>query len=157
MEIDFGQWHLGDYRWTIHIVPYAMERHLRDVIAAAGERVAGFFDVHYDGERITWVRAPCADGDAERRFFLEVNPREGRDIVPDGPARHMADGCFGFWDWGYKAGGACVMARPLPDYPIHSVRTGQCDAASRGVLWETVLGPEFLDRAAEPRPVALNP
>ena len=112
------------------------------------------FDVRIDGGAPIYARARCAPGDMEPRFFLHVEPvdpadlpgrsrRRGfdnRDFTPRAaapaypwPPRRSA------WPTWMRLGDRCLVAAPLPDYPIRRVRTGQFVSIADGEwrnLWE---------------------
>ena len=78
------------------------------------------FDVHVADGLTVYLREPCAEGDVAGTFAISerpVHPDNAPDFAPDGGER------FGFWDYGKILGGACVMARRLPDYPLASLKT----------------------------------
>ena len=86
------------------------------------------FEVYRDGGRLVYAREDCAAADIdEAHFFLHVRPSDPGDL-PE-PKRERGFDDLDFWfrdgDYGFEDGGRCVAARPLPAYPIASIRTGQ--------------------------------
>ena len=74
------------------------------------------YDIFIADGALIYVKEPCADADAERRFFLHVFPERtrGHDNLD-----------FDFHLWGVAFAGACAAKVPLPEYPIAGIRTGQ--------------------------------
>ena len=103
-----------------------------------------YYDVYLDGGAVTWVRQPCSDEDALGRVELWAAP-----VNPDDPPEDDRDGFggvsmnFPFHRFGAKLGDLCVARRPLPDYPLREIRTGQGE-----------LGGEWLYRVWVPLPVS---
>ena len=94
--------------------------------AAASEPIArGGFDVHLDGETLTYVKEPCAEDDTRGRFLLSVFPIDADDL-PEGPgdARHQSLN-FDFRMQGAVFDGRCAIMVDLPSYPIAKIELGQ--------------------------------
>ena len=90
---------------------------------------------------LAYVREPCAAEDPRDRFFLHVTPADKRDL-PEGRKHYRFDHLnFNFADWGVQRGETCVALRPLPDYPIVIVSTGQ--STEQGNVWDGVF--RFVD------------
>ena len=90
------------------------------------------YDVYLDGRTLTYVRSPCANDDAAKRFILHVIPVD--KSVIDGNEQHTLD--FSFIegkDW--YVGEACVVSRELPEYAIAYIRTGQYDISRSRHEW----------------------
>ena len=86
-----------------------------------------------EGRRLlVYVREPCAEEDIRDAFFLRVRPLD-EDDLPEGRAERHS---FAFAEWGSRRGGRCIAVRPLPDYPIASIRTGQYNP--NATVWESV-------------------
>ena len=111
---------------------------LPDIIAAAAARepaARSRFDLHLEGRTLTWLRAPCGDGDTETPFFVHAVPADAGDL----PAERRAAGYealgFRFPERGVRLGGWCMAAIELPDYPLAGVRAGQ-RREGRPAAWE---------------------
>ena len=101
--------------------------HMKPVLNAA-------FDVYLDGDRLVYVKEECADEDVDARFFLHVEPVDAADL-PEHRRPYGFDNLdFSFRkDYlkhsvgkvGLRGGGRCAVERPLPDYPIVAIETGQ--------------------------------
>ena len=110
-----------------------------DDVEANGDLLArSVFDIYaYDGA-LYYLNSDCAPpapNDPNFRIFLHIIP----DAVADLPADRRE---YGFENRDFRLNrhaaffdGKCIRRRPLPDYPIARIRTGQ-DAAARG-------GPEW--------------
>ena len=87
------------------------------------------------GRRLVYVKEPCSGAELEAPFFLHITPAN-RDNLP---AERRAAG-FENWDFQFERGGGgvingrCRVERPLPPYPIASIRTGQFTPGG-GTLW----------------------
>ncbi len=103
----------------------------RRALASDGPPVRSTYDIHRDGNGLTYLREGCPVEDIGRRFFLHVTPVDPGDLPP-GRAGH------GFDNWNFAFGaridGTCIAIARLPGYPIASIHTGQFSDA--GVHWE---------------------
>ena len=89
-----------------------------------------------DKPRLIYIKRPCADQDAQHKFFLHIIPARATDLPAhrqehgfdnlDFNNRYLDDEVQASDDW-------CVALRELPDYPIQRIRTGQ--HAHDGPLW----------------------
>ena len=104
---------------------------------AFGEPIANSrFDIYLDenGLRLIYIKQPCADEDAQQKFFLHITPSHARDL----PADRREHG-FDNLDFNHNADetkvsdGRCVAMRDLPDYAIQRIHTGQYTPA--GAIW----------------------
>ena len=90
------------------------------------------YDVYLDGKTLTYVKSPCAHGDAANRFILHVIPVD--TSVIEGRSQETLD--FSFMEGkGWHVGEACVVSIDLPNYPIASIRTGQYNASESAHDW----------------------
>ena len=137
-RIDWGMNHLGDYRWVVHAVPHNMGDYLEKLVLEAGEPVRdSFFDLHFDGEHLIYVREPCLEDEIEGHFSLHFWPVEDSDLPPDSRPWKFQNVDFSFWDYGIKNGDLCVVVRRLPQYPVRWVYAGQYVMGSGKIIWET--------------------
>ena len=90
------------------------------------------FDVSVRGGDLIYRKRPCTPAEVRKRFFLHVYSAEA-----EGGFDNLD---FYFPQYGLVADGACAAIRPLPDYAIERIETGQHDA-QKGELWRTVLPP----------------
>ena len=94
------------------------------------------FDVYLSENRLIYVKEPCAWADTEHRFFLHVSPLDDADI-PDDRREYGFDNLdFDFGKYGVLFDDWCAAVRPLPDYGIAKVATGQFTA--EGEVWRDV-------------------
>ena len=93
----------------------------------AGEPAArSAFDIHLRDNTLTYLKSPCGAADVQAGFFLHIVPEDVADLPPD-RRRHGFDN-LDFHYNGFAAltfGGKCFAERPLPDYPIARISTGQ--------------------------------
>ena len=92
-----------------------------------GEPVAqSNFDIYLSGNTLTYLKEPCAPGDADARFFLHIFPANVGDL----PAHRQEHG-FDNLDFRHHSGHVyvlddwCIAMQRLPGYPIERIRTGQ--------------------------------
>ena len=83
---------------------------------------------------LAYVREPCAEEDVSSRFFLHLNPVDRNDLPEERRKFGFDNLNFHFAHWGSRRDGRCIAVRPLPDYPIASVATGQF--TERGEVWK---------------------
>ena len=103
----------------------AIEEAYRSI--TAGEPVIrSSFEVYLIENELAYVKEPCAQADTEPPFFLHIIPADANDL-PDDRKQHGFDNLdFHFrWDGGRRFDRKCLVTRPLPDYKITSIRTGQ--------------------------------
>ena len=104
----------------------AIEEAYRSI--TAGEPVVrSSFDVYLIENELAYVKEPCAPADTEPRFFLHLIPADANDL-PAACKRYGFDNLDFHFDrdnGGVRFGGKCLAIRPLPDYKITSIRTGQ--------------------------------
>ena len=131
-EIGYDEW-----RADIDLVARAAAQALYDGIAAGdyGRRVAqSGFDVYQRGNRLAYLKEPCAAGDTGARFFLHIFPADLADLPADRRESGFANMDFRFADHGGRAADKCVAERELPGYAIERIRTGQF-VSGEGRVW----------------------
>ena len=99
--------------------------------------VSGFY-VHVDetGNALVYARDECSEDDTAPFFFLHVVPVD-EDALPDLRKKYSFDNLdFHFNNYGFKKDGRCFAMKPLPDYDIAEIRTGQFIVGQEGALWE---------------------
>ena len=141
--IAVGQWVVGGgeiWRATVEIQPdEAALSFYRSVYARTAAReplVRSEYDVHLTDDAPIYLKDACADSDTEGRFLLSVFPQDADD-VPETRRRagHDRDSLnFDFARCGVRFDDKRMIRRPLPEYPIASVETGQWIPGGRG-LW----------------------
>ena len=114
----------------------AKRRYFNQIIGEAGERVAhSNFNLHLRERTLSYVKAPCTEADTAPPFFLHVLPVEAGDLPAHSRRRGFENRDFAFHKAGLRFEGKCVVQRPLPNYRIASVRTGQF-VRGEGKLWQ---------------------
>ena len=138
-RIRTGQLAKGELIWRadIDLAGRAAAQALYEGIAAGdyGQPVAqSDFDLYISGNTLTYLKASCAEGDTDARFFLHIIPADLADLPVDRRERGFENLDFQFADHGADIGGKCVVERDLPDYAIERIRTGQF-VGGEGQLW----------------------
>ena len=134
-RIRTGQNGQGETLWSEDIDMAALAAYERIAAGDYGKPVAqSDFDLYISGNSLTYLKEPCAAGDAHARFFLHIFPADIADLPADSRDAGFANLDFQFADHGGRAGGKCVATRALPDYAIERIRTGQF-VSGEGDLW----------------------
>ena len=108
------------------------------------------FDLYLDGERLVYLREPCAPADTEALFLLFLHPPEDPDPETEAQIRQIRSRAspsdrdpltryFIFEELGRRLDGACIAAVPLPESGlsgIAAVEVGQWDGSRR--TWSAV-------------------
>ena len=84
------------------------------------------FDIYLRENTVAYLKSPCSAADVQAEFFLHFVPEDLEDLPADRRrhgfgGRHFRYGEYAALDFG----GRCIMAQPLPDYPVARIRTGQ--------------------------------
>ena len=87
------------------------------------------FDIHLIGRQLAYFKEPCDRGDSNaRKFFLHIFPENEADLPEHRKQYGFNNLDFPFFRArGARIQGSCVALRPLPDYPIARIATGQHD------------------------------
>ena len=108
------------------------------------------FDLYLDGERLVYLREPCAPADTEALFLLFLHPPEDPDPETEAQIRQIRSLAspsdrdpltryFLFEELGRRLDGACLAAVPLPQSGlsgIAAIEAGQWDGSRR--TWSAV-------------------
>ena len=94
---------------------------------ASGEPAArSDFDIHLRENAVVYRKSPCSEADVQAEFFLHVVPEDLEDLPADRRQHGFGGGHFRYGEYAaLDFGGRCIMAQPLPDYPVARIRTGQ--------------------------------
>ena len=124
-----------DRRYWKRMMQRDREQHLKQLRSLYESLVSGaleaplarsVFDIHLDGEKLTYLKQPCAEKDTQEMFFLHVIPVDGGDLPPDRKQSGFENLDFSFsWSGEFLDGDRCIVQRLLPSYPIDRIRTGQ--------------------------------
>ena len=71
------------------------------------------FDIYLRDNTLTYLKAPCEEGDADARFFLHIIPTAPAGLPPDRRERGFANLDFQFAEHGAYVGGICVATRAI--------------------------------------------
>ena len=140
-----GHWNAAGHRWTAEALFEYLKRNqaicttrkrptapppfwLTDYESiASGEPAArSVFDIYTGENTVSYLKSPCSAADVQAEFFLHVIPEDLEDLSAD-RRQYGFDNMHFRYD-GFAAlafGGRCFAERPLPDYPIARIRTGQ--------------------------------
>ncbi len=111
-------------------------------VRSADPVIRSDFDVYLMRNRLIYVKEPCDPADTEPRFFLHVVPADTNDLplIRKPHGFDNLDFFFGDYSSGMSFGGKCLVTRPLPDYTIATIRTGQFirknEKGKTGEIWE---------------------
>ena len=131
----------------IFLYDYALYEDLYDEADLGRRIITADWNVYLRDGRLVYASVECANWDAV--FLLHFVPADAAVL----PAVQREFG-YGNHDFvfqrnrSYSLNGRCVVERPLPEYDIIAIRTGQYNAA--GQIWEG----EYLMPASDPNPVA---
>ena len=105
-------------------------------IVAGKPVVRSSFDVYLIENELIYTKEPCARADIEPIFFVHIIPADANDL-PAVRKQYGFDNLDFSFDWltGTRFGGKCLLTRPLPDYEITSIRTGQF-IPEEGQIWK---------------------
>ena len=105
-------------------------------ITAGEPIVRSSFDVYLIENQLVYVKEPCAPADTEPPFFLYIIPDSANDLPDDRKQYGFNSLDFNFGRYnGRYFGGKCLAIKPLPDYKIASIRTGQF-IPGKGLIWD---------------------
>lgn len=107
------------------------EKRFEETFADARLLISDRFGVWLDGDRLLYVKNGCAD--FEERFFLHFYPVDPDDLPEDRKQHGFENKDFNFSQ--EQLDSMCVAARPLPDFPVAGIRTGQF-IPDTGRIWE---------------------
>ena len=83
---------------------------------------------------LEYAKDRCGPEHTAAPFFLHITPASPADLPEHRREHGFANRDFRFQqDGGFALDGQCSIYRPLPDYPIAGIRTGQYNAA--GEIW----------------------
>ena len=96
-------------------------------VRSADPVIRSDFDVYLMRNELIYVKEPCDSADTEPRFSLQVTPTDANDLprIRKPQGFDNLDFDFGYYGRGISFGGKCLAVRPLPDYTISTIRTGQ--------------------------------
>ena len=143
------------------------QRRMEDPVPARLPDIAARFDVWIHDGAVVYDKAGCVPReDLAARFFLHIDPVDPADL-PEGRRRYGFDNRDfkpraaapaypwsprrSAWPTWTRRGDGCLVAAPLPDYPIRRVRTGQAVSDGGGGwrnLWEGEIDLAGEDRRA---------
>ena len=111
---------------AVHPAEADEARRIEPALADAQLVVRSEFDIYLDDDgRLVYVKDECDEADVKQMFYLHLVPADHADL-PEHRRQYNFDSLdFHFGDYGTLDGGRCIARRPLPDYDIAIVRTGQ--------------------------------
>ena len=116
--------------------PTVTEEEAYQSIVAGEPVVRSSFDVYLIENELIYTKEPCARADIKSIFFVHIIPADANDL-PAVRKQYGFDNLDFKFDWltGMRFGGKCLLTRPLPDYEITSIRTGQF-IPEEGQIWK---------------------
>ena len=113
------------YRWPLYAEQY-------DLAALGRPIIQGDWNAYLKDGILVYVSPECAHRNDS--FLLHLIPQDRADLRPDRLEHGYDNRDFTYRSGGFTiADGTCVIVRPLPDYNIAAIRTGQYNAA--GEIW----------------------
>ena len=102
-------------------------------MTAQGELIIrSTYDVYLDGRTLTYVKTPCTQDDAAKRFILHVIPVD-KSVI--GGNEHASLDFIFVEGMNWKVGEGCIVSQVLPEYPLVSIRTGQYNESGTAHDW----------------------
>jgi len=80
------------------------------------------FDIYLNDRVLYYLKDDCDEDDTRARFLLSVFPKDPADISGDSGRESFN---FSFPLFGAYVDGGCIIRRPLPEYPVAAIETGQ--------------------------------
>ena len=97
--------------------------------------IRGDFDVYLEETALTYIAEPCPRSVTMPRFFFHLYPVDRNDLPPERQDHGFDTLGFPFDRYGVWLNDKCLVRRPLPNYEIASIRTGQY-ISGEGRIWE---------------------
>ena len=98
----------------------------------------GDFDLYLDGDKLIYVKEPCALADTAAKFFLHISPADAADL-PGWRRQYGFDNRDFLFEWhGVMFDGKCLAVVGLPGYAVAGIRTGQ-HISGQGEIWSVEL------------------
>ena len=105
-------------------------------VVSAAPRAASTYNVYLRDNALHYAKQPCAPGDTDAHFFLNIYPEDEADL-PERRRQYVHDILnFDFRDYGLIAGDRCLIRRELPAYPVKHIHTGQYVYPDGPIVWE---------------------
>ena len=105
-------------------------------VVSAAPRAASTYNVYLKDNALHYAKQPCAPGDTDAHFFLNIYPEDEADL-PERRRQYVHDILnFDFRDYGLIAGDRCLIRRELPAYPVKHIHTGQYVYPDGPIVWE---------------------
>ena len=143
-SLDYGISELGSSHWSIYALPRSMGDYLAGLVGEAGAPLTrAKFDVHLKGNRLLYMKRPCAAEDIEARFLLRLFPMHANDLPEEWRRHGLHNLDFEFEHYGIRNDQICLAVRELPNYPIIRIVTGQFGHENGRPVWEESIA--FLD------------
>ena len=145
VAIRTGQYMLGeDPEWSERIdLPGAVDRVIESV-EDMQPAASSAFDVYLHEGRLVYVKEECFREDVYARFFLHLYPADVADLPRHRRPIGFDNLDFSFARFGLRDGRRCVAQRPLPDYQVVVIWTGQY-IPGRGAEWSVRIDLDSLE------------
>ena len=122
----------------------------QSVTGAKAPDARGPLDLYIHNDAIYYVKENCAPADISPRVSVHIFPVNEDDLTVYPQRRHGFNNQDFKFDWrGGFFDGKCITQKPLPDYPIARIRTGQYIYRSGEKLWHTWINPDLSEQYQE--------
>lgn len=97
----------------------------RETLAGGNPIIRSAWEAYLHDGALVYLKDPCGAVDTRGVFDLDVSPAFGSEAAHAARRRSLGNLSFVFNQYGVRFDGVCLMRRPLPDYPIVGIETGQ--------------------------------
>ena len=96
------------------------------------------FDVYLKDGRLIYINEHCDESHIDDIFFLGAFPVDNYVLIESRRTFGFDNMDFDFADYGFGGPERCIAVRPLPEYPVEWIHTGQLIATEDGYhhTWE---------------------
>ena len=124
----------------------------RETLAGGEPIIRSAWKAYLHDGALVYLKDPCGAADTRGVFDLSVSPAFGSEAAHAARRRSHGGLSFVFNQYGVRFDGVCLMRRPLPDYPIVGIETGQrfpFGEADDALAWSEIVSLPLDDALAE--------
>ena len=119
-----------------YVSPESIRRSFAAAVSEIGApAAAAVYDVYLGGNRLLYIKEPCAAADTAALFYLHIVPARIDDLPRDRREHGYDNRDFAFDHFGLSVDDTCLVSVPLPEWDYTVIRTGQYTDSGR--LWES--------------------